>query len=408
MLGFHALAVTQAGAYISALDYRLDEYFEQCLKTNSPLEKCALKNIPIDHDYPLGLYATWMLSYEKLSSETLQLLHYFAFMHHSGITEDIFRVAYNRIYHQGQISESSLPSFLCQFEDPNAAGAWSSLAFRDATMEARNYCLIEYNRQAGVYSIHPLVHQWIQKLAPANVVKSVAGLLALCVCEQTKLDDFDFGRTLLPHIDALPEAQKVDQSSASQFSLVYREAGRWTDAQNLEETVLNHRRERLGEVHPETLNSMHNLGAIYRERGRWEQAEQMLKKAMELRKKLNENSAKAIDSANQLAWVYLEQRKWEPARILEEEVLQTKRYVKGENDTQTLESMGQLAWAYWGLNRFSDAQRLEEEVVEANKRSLTIGVIGLTDSVETSALKLWSKLGPLFVLKFRGQNFMAG
>ncbi|KAG9074011.1 hypothetical protein FS749_014471, partial [Ceratobasidium sp. UAMH 11750] len=255
-LGFHALAITQAGAYILVQDYPFDEYLVECRSVDRLLGKCMPVDIPADNDYRRGVYTTWMLSYEKLTEPATQLLHFLAFMHHTGITEDMFRMAHTQLRSQHRISDDWLASFLSRFEGPykpSTTATWDSLAFRDAMSEPRSYSLIDYNRQARVYSIHPLVRKWIQKLAPENVANSVATLLALCVNDQHKLADYAFRRALLPHIDVLPEAQRTDPKVAARFSTVYREAGRWSEAESLEEIVLNERKQRLGDEHPETL-----------------------------------------------------------------------------------------------------------------------------------------------------------
>ncbi|KAG9081254.1 hypothetical protein FRC06_005690, partial [Ceratobasidium sp. 370] len=104
-LGSHALAITQAGAYILVQDYRFDEYLVECRRVDRLLGQCMPTDIPIDHDYRRGVYATWMLSYEKLSNNAVQLLHFLAYMHHAGITEDMFRVAYARLRSRHQFSD---------------------------------------------------------------------------------------------------------------------------------------------------------------------------------------------------------------------------------------------------------------------------------------------------------------
>ncbi|KAG8739405.1 hypothetical protein FRC10_005644 [Ceratobasidium sp. 414] len=374
-LGFHALAITQAGAYILVQDYRIDEYLVECRRVDRLLGKCMPADIPTDHDYRRGIYATWMLSYEKLTHNAVQLLHFLAFMHHTGITEDIFRVAHAQLRSQHHVSDDWLTLFLSRFEGPDKSSitlTWDSLTFRDALNEPRSYSLVDYNRQTGIYSIHPLVHKWIQKLAPGTIVNSVAMLLALCVNEQRQLTDYAFRRTLLPHIDALPEGRRADPTVAAQFSVVYREAGRWSEAEGLEKIVLNDRKQRLGDEHPETLASMHYLGSVYREQGRWEEAEHTLEIVVAARNRLlGENSAETLESAHQLVQVYLEQSNWELARVLEEKILEVRRRITGENDPETIECMAHLAWAYWGLNRLSEAEALEGQVVEANTRLFT-------------------------------------
>ncbi|KAJ7464144.1 P-loop containing nucleoside triphosphate hydrolase protein, partial [Mycena latifolia] len=84
------LAVAQAGAYISssrALQKYLDLY-------ESTAERIQLLNKrPPQSDYEWSVYTTWQMSFEKVSSQARELLQHCSFIHHDGITEELFQQA---------------------------------------------------------------------------------------------------------------------------------------------------------------------------------------------------------------------------------------------------------------------------------------------------------------------------
>jgi hypothetical protein len=63
--------------------------------------------------------------------------------------------------------------------------------------------------------------------------------------------------------------------SMHNLALIYSEVGRWQEALQLTETVVAARKRTLGEDHPDTLASMHNLALRYSEVGRRREAPQL-------------------------------------------------------------------------------------------------------------------------------------
>jgi hypothetical protein len=59
-------------------------------------------------------------------------------------------------------------------------------------------------------------------------------------------------------------------SSMNNLASMYREQGRWKEAEELEVRVIETRKKVLGEDHPDTLTSMGNLAVTCMNQGRWE------------------------------------------------------------------------------------------------------------------------------------------
>lgn len=57
-------------------------------------------------------------------------------------------------------------------------------------------------------------------------------------------------------------------TSIANLALTYRDQGRWKEAEELGEQVLESRKRMLGHKHPDTLASMNNLALTYHRQGR--------------------------------------------------------------------------------------------------------------------------------------------
>src|SRR5262245_50904238 len=86
-LGYLALAVVQAGAYIltsGGLRGYLGQYKKRRMKLLEGRE------VQRSDDYKLTVYTTWQISFEKLSERAVKFLQLCAFLHRDNIREEIF------------------------------------------------------------------------------------------------------------------------------------------------------------------------------------------------------------------------------------------------------------------------------------------------------------------------------
>ena len=133
--------------------------------------------------------------------------------------------------------------------------------------------------------------------------------------------DYQFRQTLVPHMDAclgfrtegifyLKDIGSDCLMMASNFALMYSEAGRFLEALQLTEQVVEVRKRTLGEEHPITLRSMHNLAidyseADYSEAGKRQKALQLAEQVVEVIKRtLGEEHPDTLRSMHCLAIWY--------------------------------------------------------------------------------------------------------
>lgn len=87
-----ALAIAHAGAYISTHQILIEQYLMKFKEYR--LELLDEKIVQKQDDYTSTAYTTWRLSYNNLKDLTKEFLHLCSFMHHSGISEAMFKSAW--------------------------------------------------------------------------------------------------------------------------------------------------------------------------------------------------------------------------------------------------------------------------------------------------------------------------
>lgn len=228
------------------------------------------KIFPKNDDYGLTVYTTWLVSYKQLRPQVAEFLHLLAFMHHDGISEDIF---YSACQHQeGSMPEPTLS--LMDEEDKDtyqstlallkacvcaANGDYDRMAFLAMTRELRSYSLVDFDSFNRVYSIHSLVQDWTRTIIPNSKAahRRTAMLLALSLNPHTdSIPPMFLQEKLLPHIDAVLANLRVMAFIAEDLALAYWDAGRLRQAEMLYQLTLEAHKTNFGAEHPRTLAVM--------------------------------------------------------------------------------------------------------------------------------------------------------
>ena len=323
LLGCHALAIAQAGAYISTRGVSIPEYQADLAndRSNYFQQDSAQQT---DHG-ARAVYATFEISFAQLSPNTCRFLHMCSYFHYDGLSKAIFSTAVENIQQESSGEQSSAVPFLRIFL--GAGGTWMNRAYNEIIHELTSYSLIRHDPGASAFSIHPLVHAWARDRpwVPESLLvnrEQAEDLLDLCIdTSKETTADHQFQRMLLPHTDMLVKERVVEaypKNLWEKFCKVYKNNGRWATCADLEALILEMDQKILGEEHPSTLTSMGNLASSYWSLGRFDDAVG-----------------------------------------LEEHVLAAQKRILGEEHPHTLTSMGNLASSYRSLGRFDNALGLE-------------------------------------------------
>src|SRR3984957_8106013 len=380
-LGYLALAVVQAGTYISRFECGLRRYLEMYRECRGELLEEYRTQVQKIDDYERTVYTTWLMSFEQLSPQAATFFKICAFLHHDGISEAIFQHGACNLANyvldlpatnQELDSLSAAKDFMNWFR--TTEGLWDTQKFLDVIIEIRSYSLIDFDPENCVYSIHPLVHAWtLTIVADGALIRICAQYILSMSCSLgSETEDYRFRRTLLPHVDAaLQGGTDAVPDVAARLEHVYMDGGRWKEAEKLSVLVMETRKQVLGEEHPDTLMSMNNLASTYWNQGRSKEAEVLQVSVMETRKRvLGEEHPGTLVSMGNLASTYRNQGRWKEAEVLDVSVMETMKRVLGEEHPSTLDSMGNLALTYWNQGRRKEAEVLQILVTETRKRVL--------------------------------------
>ncbi|KAJ7697794.1 P-loop containing nucleoside triphosphate hydrolase protein, partial [Mycena rosella] len=376
------LAVAQAGAYISS-SRALARYLELYETTTKRIQ--LLNQRPPQSDYKWSVYTTWQISFEKLSPQAAELLQLCSFIHHDGITEQIFQEAASYQLQEHGPTEIELQEplrLLATFRD--SVSNWDSMKFMPLTNELGRYSLIEFQATSRyiTFSIHPLVHEWSRTSvnSEATLELCMHRLLGMSISSPTA--NFQFKHQIFPHLDALSfvntsanrQANVVDIAFADQWLWVYYEEGKYSTlhAKDLETQVLEKRIKILGEDHPDTLISMSNLAIGYSRLGEFQRSKDLGTQVLEKRTTiLGEDHPDTLWSMANLAVRYSQLGEFHRAKELETQVLEKRTKILGEDHPDTLWSMANLAVYHSQLGDFCPAKELETTVLK--KRTETLG-----------------------------------
>jgi tetratricopeptide (TPR) repeat protein len=251
----------------------------------------------------------------------------------------------------------------------------------DAIKILNKYALITRRPAESALDIHRLVHQALRERL--QVQKQLQHWTQHTIIQLIRMfPDNDYSkrtkwRRLLPHVQyALSHSPRNDDDKES-LDLALRCAtaldrdGRYEEAEELGEQVMQMRKRLLGDEHPDTLTSMANLASTFRNRGRWKEAEELEVEVMQAMKRVLGNEHRdTLLSIGNLAATYSSQGRWKEAEELEVEVMQEMKRVLGNEHPDTLSSMNNLALTYSNQGRWREAEELGKQVMQMRKRVL--------------------------------------
>ncbi len=160
-------------------------------------------------------------------------------------------------------------------------------------------------------------------------------------------------------------------ASMHQLAVSYLGLGRAEDALKLTEQVARLRGEVLGPQHAETLKSMNNLSVLYGRAGRRDEALKLREEILARRREtLDRNHPDMLSSMQALANSYLAANRHNEALALMEETRVLLKATLGADDPRTLLSMSSIASTYSMMGRHSDAIALYQETLALQRARL--------------------------------------
>lgn len=146
---------------------------------------------------------------------------------------------------------------------------------------------------------------------------------------------------------------------------LYRDYGRYEQAEPLHLRALEIKEKVLGPDHPDTAISLNNLASLYYHQGRYTEAEPLHLRALEIREKaLGPDHPVTATSLGNLASLYDEQGRYTEAEPLHLRALEIIERVLGPDHPVTATSLHNLACLFTNQERYAEAEPLLQRALE--------------------------------------------
>ncbi len=415
-LGYHALALTQAGAFIRKREITLSKFLndykcrrELILKNTPQLSQYRKKLGDAEKETSLNVFTTWELSFQQLQSHSteesleIKILTLFAFFDPKDISER-FLADYvgNCLVTSGDEGSSTenveVLDWLKDFTDDQCQ--WNSDIFKDVLINLKDFSLLQSfsHGSDGFYhsTLHPLVKDWIQIRIEKSVYQDNT-LVAAVLLGQMIAGSYRHGKFFLPltlkqtilvHIitqednyetharlqSTMPLSQEQFNNyltARTWFAELVLSMGSHKSAEMIFQRLKAENEILLGPDHPYTLRIVSGLALAYRYKGRLADAEKLAMQVLETKKRLlGVEHSDTLNSMDNLAAIYYEQGRWAEAEELQMQVIETRKRVLGLEHPSTLISMNNLATTYSEQGRWAEAEKMQMQVIETRKRVL--------------------------------------
>lgn len=385
-LGYLALALDQAGAYIRARKLPLKSFISHYNKR----KEIVLREVPEQWEYRrkttaaeretlLTVFTTWELSFEQVKGDetaTRNKDHFLtlaAFFDNNKISENFFTNHY----------EKTSPQWMDVF---SMYGQWETEKYGDVLAEFQRLSLIQIsvkqNDNGSQFSIHPVVRDWIrlrknqdvrQKFA-VEAIKALAQYLE--DIDDFDLLDLDLRQEISLHTDACICHEKAFVEVLSErdpeyqldleirFAYVHVHEGRYDEAVQRFERALARHKEYFGPQDLSTLKVMHTLSESYYLQGQIDKAIEISERVLvEFEKQLGPQHRRTVQATQLLVLIYLNLKRYDEAEHMCKRALARMETALGLQHRDTLTLMPPLALIYYYEGRFDEAEKLCERVL---------------------------------------------
>ncbi|TGO69307.1 hypothetical protein BELL_0780g00030 [Botrytis elliptica] len=404
-LGYHALAITQAGSYIQsqkiALSQFMDNYNRQreaILRETPRMSQYRRKIGEAADETALNVFTTWELSYQQL--ETLddekkyksRILTLFAFLDHQKISQQLFETYCTiELSSNTEVMEIDEPFLLFVDEDKK----WDEQKFVDILNDLSRLSLIQsWYRDENDHchlSLHPLVQDWIRMRASSELCYGsavlsaylVATVLEQCYSHQTYIMPLSLRQELLSHLSLYEEAQELmitlKKDKAFSRDMLYRCYLNLTRFYIY--SGLNRESEKIarqwvvacvweyGPEGVETLNARSWLSDALLHQNKYEESFHINREVLKVRrKKYGSEDPGVLTETHKIAWCFMERGQLAKAERIFRRVIEIKERVLGQDRIKTLASVFALGCVLQMAGKYADAEAIYRNLVRDSQR----------------------------------------
>ena len=413
-LELHTLAIIQAGAYVKKKLCTLEEYptiflqqKDQLLRFNSTQKMSTYGNV----------FSTFEVSAKYLerspepkASDALDLLHTFAFMHNSGISESFFQRASEYAFKLRDNDATndkktlSLSTRHLVEMPPYIVQRWSSSQGRQrwriacSVLESLSIITTIEGRDLWTISAHSLVHSWAKERqslqSRCRAWRSAASILAL---SSQPHYCYDHDNLVQSHIRAcmsrdnenymLNLSEKETVPILTQFAYVVDHVFDWKELDSILQRIRSTLEDR--GLEQDDLRELEYFTArIALCKGNYQKAVDKFKEVVRIRSgMLTEDDDWLLEAQEKLAFAYIQNNQADEAITLLEHVMDMRANLR-EGHLSPLSIQKDLACAYRENGRTGEAVKMLEHVVK---------ILAYINESDHSRLSLHHELGRAYI-----------
>jgi CHAT domain-containing protein/tetratricopeptide (TPR) repeat protein len=184
---------------------------------------------------------------------------------------------------------------------------------------------------------------------------------------------------------ALIDAQKYEQAVKVRFgsnhpnygaalnnlALVYRDQGKYAEAEGLYKRALAIREQALGADHPDVAQTLNNLALVYGDQSKYAEAEGLHKRALAIREQaLGADHPDVAQTLNNLANLYRNQGKYAEAEGLYKRALAIREQARGADHPDVARTLNNLANVYRNQGKYTEAEGLYKRALAIREQAL--------------------------------------
>ncbi|KAF7890835.1 uncharacterized protein EAF01_010644 [Botrytis porri] len=404
-LGYHALAITQAGSYIQsqkiALSQFMDKYNRQreaILRETPRMSQYRRKIGEAADETALNVFTTWELSYQQL--ETLddekryksKILTLFAFFNCQNISQQLFETyCTTELFSWPDILEIEEPLLLFVGEDEK----WDGQKFVDILNDLSRLSLIQSwyrdeNNRCHL-SLHPLVQDWIRVRASSQLCYDsallgayvMATVLKRCYSHEMYTMPLSLRQELLSHLSMHEENQelmvtlKKDKELSSdmlylcysKLSHFYFDNGLYRESEKIARQWVAASSCEYGPEDAETLDARTWLADVLSRQKNFEESFHIDREVLKLRRKhFGSENPDVLRDTHNIGWSLMERGQLVRAERILRRVIEIKERVLGHDHIATFSSVLALGCVFQSAGKYADAEALYRNLIHDSQR----------------------------------------
>jgi CHAT domain-containing protein/Tfp pilus assembly protein PilF len=206
-----------------------------------------------------------------------------------------------------------------------------------------------------------------------SMVAEAAGVFLLAVRPKLEVTSAGSYEIRIEELRAATSTDRALHGARKQFeeALNLEDAGKYSEALQLAERVLEVRERLLGTEHRDVAAAIESLADIYAEMGNFEKAEPLYKRALDIHEKVEgKEHPGAASCLNGLAFLYKRQGKYAEAEPLYQRALDVFEKALGKDHPDTATCLNNLASLYDNQGKYAEAESLHKRAIDIREKAL--------------------------------------